>query len=63
MCKNTSFLKREVLENSEHFSPLVKTYIFLADKAFAPPPLTDMSAKNIWVCVHCTELIAADKVN
>ena len=23
-----------------------KTYIVLADKGFAPPPLTDMSAKN-----------------
>ena len=27
-------------------SPSTKTYIFLADKGFAPPPLKDISAKN-----------------
>ena len=29
-----------------YFFP-TKAYIFLADKSFAPPPLTDMSAKNV----------------
>ena len=29
-----------------YFVP-TKTYIFLADKGFAPPPLMDMSAKNV----------------
>ena len=27
--------------------PFTKTYIFLADKGLVPPPLTDMSAKNV----------------
>ena len=29
------------------FSLPAKTYIFIADKGFAPPPLTDMSPKNV----------------
>ena len=27
--------------------PHTKSYIFFADKSVAPPPLTDMSAKNV----------------
>ena len=29
------------------FPPSTKTYLFLADKGFAPPPLTSMSPKNV----------------
>ena len=37
-----------VSEHSEHFEFFpTKTYIFSANKGFAPPPLTDMSAKNV----------------
>ena len=37
-----------VSEHSAFFYFLpTETYIFLADKGLAPPPLTDMSAKNV----------------
>ena len=46
---------------SEYFNNLnffpTKTYIFLADKGFVPPPpLSDMSAKNV-IC-FCTSLLS-----
>ena len=45
MNKNISFLNKSISENPSYIFLRTKPYISLADKV--PPPLTDMSAKNV----------------
>ena len=39
-----------------------KTYIFFADGGFPPPPLTDMSAKNVFFLDGSPKVLLADVI-